>query len=165
MERLYSPHVNIAASRLPRATGKKSMSSIQHKRKPIPAFCCRQRMRQQPLSSRLRIQTSLFSLSASTMLFRARCIRRLVHRIARNTLTSKGSKQTDVCTALVGFHAFTGYDAVSVFGGKGKIGALTIIMKENAHQQCFSDLDQSWNISPNLLRKLQFFTCGMYVSR
>ena len=150
MERLCSPHVKIAASRSLRAIGKKSMSSTQREMKPIPAFCCMQRMRQQPATSRLSIQTSLCSLSASTMLFRG--IQNRQKYIDINKVASKLGD--DVCTALV-----------SVFAGKGKIGALTITMKENAHQQCFSDLGQSWDISQNLLRKLQSFTCAMYISR
>ena len=41
----------------------------------------------------------------------------------------------DVCTALLGIHAFTGCDTVRAFAGKGKIRALTILKANTEFKQ------------------------------
>ena len=68
-----------------------------------------------------------------------------------------------VCDALVGMHANTGCDTFSVFAGRGKMGALKLIKLEKTHQEAFSELVRSWNVSPDLFEKLQEITCHMYV--
>lgn len=81
-----------------------------------------------------------------------------INKVARNL-------GIDVCTALVGLHAYTGCDTVSAFAGKGKLGALKLMKKEHTYQQCFGELGESWDISPELIQKLEAFTCHMYVSK
>ena len=71
----------------------------------------------------------------------------------------------DVCTVLIGLHAFTGCDTVSAFAGKGKVGALKLTKRMDTYQQCFGELGLSWNISPELLQILATFTCQLYVPK
>lgn len=66
--------------------------------------------------------------------------------------------------ALIGFHAFTGCDTVSAFAGRGKLNALKQMRAEQAHQEAFAQLGESWEVSPELFEKIQRFTCQMYIS-
>ncbi|KAK5859272.1 hypothetical protein PBY51_003352 [Eleginops maclovinus] len=68
-----------------------------------------------------------------------------------------------VSDALLGMHAFTGCDTVSAFAGRGKIGALKLVKSNKAYQEAFSELGRSWDVSDELFKKLQEFTCCMYV--
>jgi len=45
-----------------------------------------------------------------------------------------------VCQALVGLHAFTGSDTVSAFAGRGKVGALKKLKRDQNHQRAFGEL-------------------------
>ena len=58
--------------------------------------------------------------------------------------------------ALLGMHAFTGWDTVSAFAGRGKIGCLEATDKsDKAYQEAFSELGRSWDVSDELFEKLQ----------
>ena len=63
------------------------------------------------------------------------------HQQQNDLLLSKISKQNDiknlstirgerVCKAVLGLHSYTGCDSVSAFGGRGKLGALNLCIKE-----------------------------------
>lgn len=68
------------------------------------------------------------------------------------------------CEALLGLHAFTGCDTVSSFAGKGKISALNLLHKHPQHIETLRTLGSSWEISDELLIRLESFTCQMYSS-
>ena len=58
---------------------------------------------------------------------------------------SKVSKSlgTDVCTALLGLHAFTGCDSVSAFAGKGKVSAFKLMCKQKSIRRHSAHLDKT----------------------
>ena len=45
-----------------------------------------------------------------------------------------------MCQALIGMHAFTGYDTVSAFAGKGKAKALKMLTHSKDYQDTFMEL-------------------------
>ena len=61
------------------------------------------------------------------------------------------------CDALVGMHAFTGCDSISV-----KLTALTLLKSDKAHQEIFSQLGQAWDVPSELFEGLQQITCQTY---
>ena len=67
-----------------------------------------------------------------------------------------------VCGALIGFHAFSGCDAVSAFVGRGKIGPLGRMKSNNVFLDTFTSLGDTWEFSAETFRILQHFTCLMY---
>ena len=67
-----------------------------------------------------------------------------------------------VCQALVGLHTFTGCDSVSAFAGRGKLGALKKLKRDQNYQRAFGELGKSWDLSTVLFQDLQQFTCEMY---
>ena len=69
----------------------------------------------------------------------------------------------EVCRALIGLHAYTGCDTVSAFAGKGKTSALKLLTSNRETQDTFLELGQEWDLSPELMDKLEAFTCLMYV--
>ncbi|KAL8572154.1 hypothetical protein ACOMHN_057829 [Nucella lapillus] len=70
-----------------------------------------------------------------------------------------------VCTALLGLHAYTGCDSVSSFAGKGKVAALKMLKSNENVQQAFSDLGKDWELSGELFKKLEQFTCKLYAPK
>ena len=71
----------------------------------------------------------------------------------------------EVCRALIGLHAYTGCDSVSAFAGNGKTSALKLLTGNRETQDTFLELGQEWDLSPELMDKLEAFTCLMYVSK
>ena len=71
----------------------------------------------------------------------------------------------NLCSSLLGMHAYTGCDTVSAFAGRGKIGALWIVKEQRYFQEMFDLLGVEWEFSDNLFQMLQNFTCRMYSSR
>lgn len=71
----------------------------------------------------------------------------------------------NLCSSLLGLHAYTGCDTVSAFAGRGKIGALRIVKEQRSFQEMFDLLGVEWELSGDLFQKLQDFTCRMYSSR
>lgn len=70
----------------------------------------------------------------------------------------------DVCTALIGVHAYTGCDSVSSFAGQGKMKALNLINKSNEYRELFTAFGQEWHITENVFQTIQAFTCSLYCS-
>ena len=70
----------------------------------------------------------------------------------------------DKCKALPGLHAFTGCDTVSASVGKGKLKGLGLISKSAQHREALTLLGSHWNITYNLHKKLESFTCLLYTS-
>ncbi|CAH1248853.1 Hypp8457 [Branchiostoma lanceolatum] len=71
----------------------------------------------------------------------------------------------DLCSSLLGMHAFTGCDTVSAFSGRGKLGALRLVKQNRDFQEMFKLVGTEWELSDELFKKLQNFTCHMYTSR
>ncbi|KAJ8399834.1 hypothetical protein AAFF_G00405640 [Aldrovandia affinis] len=61
-------------------------------------------------------------------------------------------------------HAYTGCDTLSAFAGRGKLRALKLIMRSEHFQEVFRKLGQSWELSMDLFKKLQAFTCKLYTA-
>jgi len=95
----------------------------------------------------------------------------LYHRVGTQTRRTyidiakvAGSLGEEMCTALIGLHAFTGCDSVSAFAGKGKVRGLKLTKSVAAYRECFTELGQTWQVTDELLHKLEVFTCNLYVS-
>jgi len=71
---------------------------------------------------------------------------------------------SQVCSALPGFHAFTGCDSVSAFFGKGKVKALKLVSKTKAFVNLFQEIGMHWQLGEELFNEIQRFTCAMYSS-
>ncbi|KAJ8387962.1 hypothetical protein AAFF_G00147530 [Aldrovandia affinis] len=69
-----------------------------------------------------------------------------------------------VCNAVIGMYAYTGCDTLSAFTGRGKLRALKLIMRSEHFQEVFRKLGQSGELSMDLLKKLQAFTCKLYTA-
>ncbi|KAJ8367500.1 hypothetical protein AAFF_G00317230 [Aldrovandia affinis] len=67
-----------------------------------------------------------------------------------------------VCNAVIGMYAYTGCDTLSAFAGRGKLRALKLIMRSEHFQEVFRKLGQSGELSTDLFKKLQAFTCKLY---
>ncbi|KAJ8398217.1 hypothetical protein AAFF_G00430610 [Aldrovandia affinis] len=69
-----------------------------------------------------------------------------------------------VCNAVIGMYAYTGCDTLSAFAGCGKLRALKLIMRSEHFQEVFCKLGQSGELSMDLFKKLQAFTCKLYTA-
>ena len=69
-----------------------------------------------------------------------------------------------ICKCFPGLHAFTGCDSVSAFSGKGKLTALKLAKRSPAFQELFQQLGMELELSHELFKSLQEFTCLMYSS-
>ena len=78
-------------------------------------------------------------------------VSRIVERIGAST-----------CRSLPGFHAFTGCDTVRAFQGLGKVLVFRIMAQDQGFQEVFQGLGREWQLSNELYRDLQRFTCAMY---
>ena len=68
------------------------------------------------------------------------------------------SKQ--LCYALLGVHAFTGYDTTSCFAGQGKLKALKLVQKEEYLRSLFSRFGTSTVVSSNDYLILESIDCN-----
>jgi len=68
----------------------------------------------------------------------------------------------DVCRALIGIHAYTGCDTTSAFAGKGKASALKLVTNNREIKNTFTELGQEWDLSSELMNKLECVTCLLY---
>ena len=73
-----------------------------------------------------------------------------------------GTLSPEKCRALVGLHTFTGCDSVSAFYGKGKKKAFSVAMEEKSFVETFCSLGEHFDMSANLLDRLQRFVCKLY---
>ncbi len=51
------------------------------------------------------------------------------------------------CDALLGLHTFTGYDTVSDFSDRGKLGALKLLMDNEKFKDAFPKLGVEWQLT------------------
>jgi len=70
-----------------------------------------------------------------------------------------------VCDSLLGLHSFTGCDTVSAFSGRGKLAALKLLMSNDHFQDVFTKLGEEWQLTDNIHKDLEEFTCRLYVSQ
>lgn len=68
----------------------------------------------------------------------------------------------DMCSALLGFHSFTGCDTTSCFAGKGKIRPFSLLQKHQHFFHLFSQLGDKDVLTPSVLSGLEKFVCMMY---
>ena len=68
----------------------------------------------------------------------------------------------DVCSALIGVHAWTGCDSVSAFTGQGKVNALNLIRTNDVFRDTFSLLGKDWSVPDTVFATIEEFTCRMY---
>ncbi|KAG1659185.1 hypothetical protein GQR58_022660 [Nymphon striatum] len=68
----------------------------------------------------------------------------------------------ELSQALVSFHAFTGCDTTSAFGGRGKLGPLKLLKSSQEHMNTFNTLGQDWTLLPQVYENIEKFTCLMY---
>ena len=68
------------------------------------------------------------------------------------------SKQ--LCYALLGVHAFTGYDTTSCFAGQGKLKALKLVQKEEYLRSLFSRFGTSTVVSSNDYLIIESIVCN-----
>ena len=66
--------------------------------------------------------------------------------------------------SLIGYHAFSGNDAISAFAGKGKLIGYNILKKKTEFQETFCQLGQTEHLNENLFNRLDKFVCKMYTS-
>lgn len=71
----------------------------------------------------------------------------------------------DVCRARIGLHAYTCCDIVSAFVGNGKASALKIMTENKEVQNTFMNFGQEWDLSSEMMDKLEEFTSFLYGSR
>ncbi|XP_071822275.1 uncharacterized protein [Apostichopus japonicus] len=69
---------------------------------------------------------------------------------------------TDICSALIGFHVFTGCDSVSSFYGKGKVKCLKVLKSRPEFCNTFSSLGETFDVPNELSKTLQSFVCCLY---
>ena len=100
------------------------------------------------------VQSSIFVKYGTQTRIRNISIRTVVRTIGQN-----------LCSSLLGMHAYTGCDTLSAKSGRGKISPLRIVKEHKAFQDMFKLLGTDWELSDNLFEKLQEFTCRMYCSR
>ena len=67
-----------------------------------------------------------------------------------------------ICKSLPRFHAFTSCDTVSAFQGRGIVLVFRIMAQDQVFQEVFQGLGRGWQLSNELYRDLQRFTCAMY---
>ena len=68
----------------------------------------------------------------------------------------------DYCGTLLGFYVFSGEDCTSAYKGKGKMGPMKKLEKNPKYHSAFRKLGDDWNVSPQLLKELEQFTCLIY---
>ncbi|XP_070559991.1 uncharacterized protein [Ptychodera flava] len=64
--------------------------------------------------------------------------------------------------ALVGIHVFSGCDTVSAFRGKSKKKLVKIMLSEESHIATFHQLGMEWEITDQLLQRIERFVCQVY---
>ena len=73
--------------------------------------------------------------------------------------------QQELCTALLGLHAFTRCDTTSAFKGAGKVKPIKTLQKSPQFQSALAQIGDSWQISEDLFLQMEAFTCLLYVGK
>jgi hypothetical protein len=67
--------------------------------------------------------------------------------------------QQELCTPLLGLHAFTRFDTTSAFKGIGKVKPINTLQKSPQFQSALAQIGDSWQISEDLFLQMEAFTC------
>ena len=67
-----------------------------------------------------------------------------------------------VCSALPGFHAFTGSDYTASFLRKRKRKPYELMLKNAQHTEAFSELGKNENVESKVSAVLEEFVCDLY---
>ena len=67
--------------------------------------------------------------------------------------------QQELCTPLLGLHAFTRSDTTSAFKGIGKVKPIKTLQKSPQFQSALAQIGDSWQISEDLFLQMEAFTC------
>ena len=67
-----------------------------------------------------------------------------------------------LCSALPGFHSFTGCDFTSSLMRKGKVRPLTVLENNPMFIEAFSQIGEHIDLPQNLVEELQAFVCAIY---
>ena len=89
--------------------------------------------------------------------------------------TKKGKRAIDInkivepqgaelCSALPALHAFTGQDSLRSFVSIGKLKPIKILKKNPAYINAFLSLGTSPQVSDDLVKHLEGYTCNLYKS-
>ena len=70
-----------------------------------------------------------------------------------------------LCSAFLGYHAFSGCDGTNAFKGKGKVKGLKVVETDESLQEAFSKLGESWEVSEDVMNELERFSCVLYGNR
>ena len=54
---------------------------------------------------------------------------------------------------------------MSAFSGRGKLGAMKLLMSNTVFQEVFTDLGKDWDVSEATMNVLEEFTCCLYVPK
>lgn len=65
---------------------------------------------------------------------------------------------SSVAGALIGMHAFTGCNTVGTLAGCGKVSILKQLTSDMRYQEAFLGLGHAWDVSDELLKKVQEVT-------
>ena len=69
----------------------------------------------------------------------------------------------NLCTAITGFHAFTGSDDYTAsFLNKGKVRPLALMEKSVKSMTTFGKLGESPSVAPKTIEELETYICNMY---
>ena len=68
-----------------------------------------------------------------------------------------------MCTALLGVYVYTGEDCNASFKNKGKVKAIKILEASPEYIDAFSKLGEEWEVSDDVVRSMEKFTCELYV--
>ena len=66
------------------------------------------------------------------------------------------------CLVQFSLHAFTGCDSVSSFKGKGKVKPFQLMQEKKEFLQTFRLLGCNWDLTADLLQRLERFVCCLY---
>jgi len=67
-----------------------------------------------------------------------------------------------VCRTLIGMHTCTGCATLSAIAGKGKASVYKLMTSNREIQEQFSGLSKEWDLSPEMMDKLEAFTFLLY---
>lgn len=83
---------------------------------------------------------------------------RTTHMDASRIVRMLGS---ELCRSLPGLNAFTEFDSVNAFFGKGQGAVLELVKQNKSFQTLFQEMSTEWNLTDEIFAKLQEFTCRM----
>jgi len=85
------------------------------------------------------------------------------HRTRYLDLTAIGQRLgQEVCSALPGYHAFSGCDSTSAFTGRGKVSGFKLLKEDELFRSTMAGIGQSFNMSADQLAKGEKAICSLY---